>query len=157
MSGLIRGIGDLHLGHVNMALYRGFSSVDEHDEHIISNWNSVVKKRDTTIIFGDVTMETARHYHLLDRLNGYKKVILGNHDLPKHTHKLLQHVNNAGAALKWNGWLLTHIPIHESEIDRFKGNIHAHTHENIIDDPRYICVSAEQIDYTPIDLRQLIQ
>jgi len=31
--------GDLHLGHVNMAKWRGFSSVEEHDEYIIDQWN----------------------------------------------------------------------------------------------------------------------
>lgn len=37
-------ISDLHLGHTNMALHRGFTSVEEHDDYIISKWNSVVNK-----------------------------------------------------------------------------------------------------------------
>ena len=38
-------IADLHLGHTNMALKRGFATVEEHDEHIIEKWNSVVHKQ----------------------------------------------------------------------------------------------------------------
>jgi len=40
----VRFIADLHLGHINMAKHRGFSSVEEHDEHIVKSWNSVVEK-----------------------------------------------------------------------------------------------------------------
>ena len=77
---IVRFIADLHLGHKFMATHRGFASVEEHDEHIITQWNSVVHKRDTTYILGDVTMEKAEQYALLDRLNGAKRVVLGNHD-----------------------------------------------------------------------------
>ncbi len=40
---IVRFIADLHLGHQNMATRRGFSTVEEHDEHVIAKWNSVVK------------------------------------------------------------------------------------------------------------------
>jgi calcineurin-like phosphoesterase family protein len=55
-----------------MAKRRGFSSIEEHDEHIIAKWNSVVNKRDVTYILGDMTMEKSSPYPLLDRLNGFK-------------------------------------------------------------------------------------
>jgi len=42
---VVRFIADLHLGHENMAKKRGFSSAEEHDEHVIKMWNSVVHKR----------------------------------------------------------------------------------------------------------------
>jgi calcineurin-like phosphoesterase family protein len=77
---IVRFIADLHLSHQNMATRRGFSSIEEHDEHIIAQWNSVVSKRDVTYILGDVTMEKSSPYPLLDRLNGLKHVVLGNHD-----------------------------------------------------------------------------
>jgi calcineurin-like phosphoesterase family protein len=77
---IVRFIADLHLSHENMAKRRGFSTIEEHDEHIIEKWNSVVHKRDITYILGDITMEKSAPYHLLDRLNGQKYVVLGNHD-----------------------------------------------------------------------------
>mgnify|MGYP002477993094 CR=1 FL=1 len=54
---VVRFIADLHLGHTNMAIKRGFLTVEEHDEYIITQWNSVVNKRDVTYILGDITME----------------------------------------------------------------------------------------------------
>lgn len=158
---IVRFIADLHLGHTNMALHRGFSSVEEHDEHIIAKWNSVVTKRDLTYILGDVTMEKSTPYPLLDRMNGRKKVVLGNHDLPKHVPDLLQHVEQVGALMRYKGIWMSHCPIHPMELDyRVQRIIHGHIHEKVVllngsPDPRYICVSCEQVDYTPKTLQEL--
>jgi calcineurin-like phosphoesterase family protein len=59
---IVRFIADLHLSHENMAKRRGFSTIEEHDEHIIEKWNSVVHKRDITYILGDITMEKSSPY-----------------------------------------------------------------------------------------------
>ena len=77
-------IADLHLSHKNMAIKRGFKDETEHDNFIIEQWNSVVLKKDTVWILGDITMEKSTPYYLLNKLNGYKKVVLGNHDQPQH-------------------------------------------------------------------------
>lgn len=153
MSNKIRFIGDLHFSHLNMAIKRGFKDEKEHDEFIIDKWNSVVNKNDTTWILGDLTMEKKTPYHLIDRLKGIKKVVLGNHD--HHSKDLLSHVNSVFGSIKYEGFIITHIPIHESEIGRFRGNIHAHTHENSIGG-KYICCSCEQINYTPKTLEELL-
>ena len=34
----VRFIADLHLSHTNMSIRRGFATVEEHDEHIITKW-----------------------------------------------------------------------------------------------------------------------
>ena len=162
-------IADLHLGHFNMAKKRGFSSIEEHDEFIISKWNSKVSKKDTVYILGDLTMEKSTFYPILDRLNGTKKVILGNHDKPQHIPELLKYVSSVCSSIQEKGTILTHIPIHESELHRFRKNIHGHIHENLILKPfkflgftlfnrvdkRYICVSCEQINYTPVSFKEL--
>lgn len=162
---IVRFIADLHLGHQNMATRRGFSTVEEHDEHIIAQWNSVVDKRDVTYILGDVTMEKKSPYALLDRLNGLKHVVLGNHDRRQDVPHLLQHVESVGAMIQYKGIMLTHCPIHPMELDyRFKRNIHGHIHDKqvlLLDsgfedpDPRYICVSCERVDYKPKSLEEL--
>ena len=153
--GRILYISDTHFGHKNMALKRGFSSADEMDEYIVKMWNNKVLKKDTVYILGDITMEKA-NYEILNRLNGYKKVILGNHDQPQHIPKLLQFVNSVCGMYKKGGYVLTHCPIHESEVTRFHRNIHGHVHENSLDDYRYINVSCEVVNYTPMLLEELV-
>jgi calcineurin-like phosphoesterase family protein len=165
----VRFIADLHLGHKNMALKRGFTTVEQHDEHIIEKWNSVVHKRDITYILGDVTMEKAE-YDILNRLNGRKYVVLGNHDKLGHTRKLLEYVDSVAGMMKYKGVMLTHCPMHPMELEyRFNKNIHGHIHEKLVErdftlfgiplfkrvDKRYICVSCEHVDFTPKTLEEL--
>jgi calcineurin-like phosphoesterase family protein len=50
----------------------------QHDEDIIANWNSVVDKKDTVYILGDLCWKYHSHYIML--LNGTKMLIRGNHD-----------------------------------------------------------------------------
>lgn len=160
--GRILYISDTHFHHENMAKKRGFSSAEEMNEHIISCWNKKVLKKDTVWILGDITMEKA-NYDILDRLNGFKKVVLGNHDQPQHIPKLLEYVNSVCGMSKRGEYVLTHCPIHESELGRFKANIHGHVHENSIkkylfwNDPRYINVSCEVVNYTPMLLEELLK
>jgi calcineurin-like phosphoesterase family protein len=161
----VRFIADLHLGHTNMAIKRGFSTVEEHDEHIITQWNSVVNKRDVTYILGDITMEKKSSYPLLDRLNGIKHVVLGNHDRRQDVPHLLQHVENVAGMIQYKGIMLTHVPIHPMELEyRFNKNIHGHIHDKVVMkmldgweviDERYFCVSCEQVDYKPKTLEEL--
>lgn len=122
--------GCLHFGHKWMANHRGFQDEFHHDEHIINNWNKVIKKKDLVWILGDVTMESKEHYYRLDQLNGRKKVVLGNHDLPEHTRELLNYVETVAGVVDYKGYILSHMPIHPNEIGFCRGNIHAHIHEN---------------------------
>ena len=161
----VRFIADLHLGHTNMALKRGFATVEEHDEYIIEKYNSVVSKRDVTYILGDVTMEKSAPYELLDRLNGMKHVVLGNHDRRQDVKKLLEYVESVAGMIQYKGVMLTHCPIHPMELEyRFNKNIHGHIHDKQVllsdscfeePDKRYICVSCERVDYTPKTLEEL--
>ena len=122
-------IGCLHLGHENMAtLHRGWPSSEEHDEHLIKCWNSVVHKRDTVYILGDVTMETSKHYYKLAQLNGVKRVVLGNHDLGRDVPELLKYVDSVSGMIHYKGFWLSHAPLHPQELTFVKGNIHAHVH-----------------------------
>jgi calcineurin-like phosphoesterase family protein len=148
-----------------MATRRGFSSIEEHDEHIIAKWNSVVNKRDVTYILGDVTMEKSSPYPLLDRLNGIKHIVLGNHDRRQDTKKLFEYAESVAGMIQYKGIMLTHAPIHPMELEyRFNKNIHGHIHDKVvmkmldgweIPDERYFCVSCEQVDYLPKSLKDL--
>lgn len=143
-------ISDLHFGHKNMAIKRGFADETEHDNFIIRKWNDIVEKKDTVWILGDITMEKSTSYPLLKQLNGFKKVVLGNHDQPQHVKELLKYVNSVCGMIKYKGFILSHCPIHESEMERYYKNIHGHVHEETIKDDRYINVCCEAINYTPV-------
>ena len=51
-------ISDLHLGHRKILEYspaRGGKTIDEHDEWLVSQWNSVVRnKKDLVWVLGDI-------------------------------------------------------------------------------------------------------
>ncbi|MCH5160832.1 MAG: metallophosphoesterase [Clostridiales bacterium] len=75
---------DLHLGHANYNVFglRGFSSVGQMDETLIERWNARVGKADTVYILGDLIFENnGEPLSYLSRLNGRKRLIVGNHDV----------------------------------------------------------------------------
>jgi len=153
----VRFISDLHLQHKNMAIHRGFKDEFKCDEFIIDSWNSIVKSpKDLTYILGDIAMEKSSSYYILDRLVGRKVVILGNHEMKQHIRELLNYVENVAGMIDYYGFALTHCPIHPIELERYRGNIHGHTHEAIYEDKRYINVCAEVINYQPKTIEELI-
>ena len=175
MAFITRFIGCLHLQHPNMAHHRGFQDEYYHDEHLIECWNKVVSKKDITYILGDVTMESTKGYYQLDRLNGIKHVVLGNHDKKQHVPELLKYVDSVAGMIDYKGYALTHCPIHPSELSFYRANIHAHIHhinklypcevpdsygrESFIlqaTEHKYINVDAKLIDYIPKTLDQLL-
>lgn len=82
--------GDEHYYHKNIIQYAGrpFDSVEEMNETIISNHNSVVSPSDITIHAGDFTWLKDRKevQKLIDRLNGQHIFLKGSHDywLPRN-------------------------------------------------------------------------
>ena len=59
------------------------------NEEIINNWNSVVGKNDEIYILGDISFASPnKTREVLERLNGKKYLILGNHDKMKNIKKL---------------------------------------------------------------------
>lgn len=167
----VRFIADLHFGHKWAAQNRGFSSIEEHNDKIIENWNKIVSKKDLTFVLGDVTMEDKEYIPLIEKLKGRKVLIGGNHDLRGDFVILRKYFESIIGCETYKGFILTHIPIHTSELEgRFRGNIHGHIHDNIVTKPtwssitntpttepdtRYINVSCERIDLRPISLKEL--
>lgn len=148
----------MHLGHENMAKHRGFLKAQDMNEYIIYMWNTVVSKNDCVYVLGDITMEKTRDYPLLKELKGIKNIVLGNHDLKNHIPELLKYVQGVAGMINYkNEFILTHCPIHPSELQfrRFRYNIHGHNHDIPIPDKRYINVSCEQLNYEPIEFEQL--
>lgn len=74
---------DLHLGHKNILKYdnRPFSTIGEHDEVLVDNWNEVVDGEDDIYFLGDFCFGRPEYAEkILQLLKGNKFFIWGNHD-----------------------------------------------------------------------------
>jgi len=141
-------ISDTHFGHINILTFkrsngeplRAFSSIEEMDETIVENWNKTV------------------------RPNGHKRLVRGNHDLfpTKEYMEYFEEIYGVRVLPKL-GLILSHIPIHPESLSRWKYNVHGHLHANLVTipeidniiDSRYINVSCERVNYTPVDLDEI--
>jgi calcineurin-like phosphoesterase family protein len=160
-------ISDPHFGHVGVTKFlradgsklRPWDNVEEMNEVLVDNWNKAVRPFDRVYLLGDATMNR-KALPIFSRLNGDKVLIKGNHDTGK-LGDYTPYFRDIRSCVVRHDMILTHIPVHEMELDRFKFNVHGHLHDHIVmkdgaPDPRYLCVSVEQIDYTPINMDKLI-
>lgn len=147
-------IGDTHFGHKLMESQRPFATLVEHDRQLIQRWNAVVEPGDRVFHLGDVVMNRC-YLPLVEYLNGKKELVLGNHDGWRPQELLDVGFVRLHGATEFKGFILTHIPVHESQFSRFRANIHGHLHSKVLIDLKYICVSAEQINYTPTTLEEV--
>lgn len=173
-------ISDTHFRHENILkftdrdgnLVRGhlFANVDEMDEHMIERWNSVVKQGDIVYHLGDVVMGDKEWFKKnWPRLNGSKRLIVGNHDD-------IPFLSSGGFFKKVGMWrmfpefglMLSHVPMHTSNLLRMSKkdgiwpddcesllNVHGHIHQNDSPEGPYRNISVEVIDYTPINIEDL--
>lgn len=156
-------IGDLHFGHENIITFkdkdgnriRPFDSIEEHDLALMHRWNRIVTEKDKVYVLGDVVMKQ-RYLGYLSMLKGTKILIAGNHDIFSAS-EYLKYFKDVRAYHRIDKMMLSHIPLHPDSKARFSKNVHAHLHSNIIDDPWYFSVSAEQINFTPISLETIRQ
>ena len=161
-------IGDCHFGHRNIIKYcnRPFKDVADMTEKLIKNWNSIVGKNDIVYVVGDFALcGKQKIIEIGNRLNGRKRLILGNHDsasIVTYHEAGFEFVYNHSIVLD-NFYIISHIPMVGISVNAPFANIFAHVH----DDPTYkdcscrsFCVSAERINYTPIlfeDIKALIK
>jgi calcineurin-like phosphoesterase family protein len=76
-------ISDTHFGHENVIKFdkRPFENVQEMNEGMMANWNSVVNKDDLVYILGDFMWKFKdEDFDFVKKLNGRKRLIKGNHD-----------------------------------------------------------------------------
>lgn len=138
---------DLHLGHNKEFLYgpRGFTNVNDMNEAIIENWNSVVKPEDTTYLLGDVMLgDNEAGLECIKRLNGQIFLIWGNHCTD--TRKELLFTDDRVRHKMMGGWYayvikhgkhsiyLSHYPTltanytNNKHFSQFVINLHGHCH-----------------------------
>ena len=125
-------IADTHFGHENVIRFdnRPFSSVEELDEALIKNWNDTVSNEDFIYILGDFSWyNETKTLEILDKLEGKKILIKGNHDrispkIAKQFLKICDYVD-----LYDNNYrvILSHYPL-MSWNGQFRGSIHLYGH-----------------------------
>jgi len=72
---------DMHFGHKMMIRKRGFTSAEDMDEELIKLWNSIIEPNSHVFLMGDISWyEPEKTSEILERLNGIKYLVYGNHD-----------------------------------------------------------------------------
>lgn len=82
-SRMIYLTSDSHHSHFNIIRYtnRPFSSVEEMNETLIENWNSIITNNDIVYHLGDFSMSFGPIKYILPRLNRKELYLIhGNHD-----------------------------------------------------------------------------
>lgn len=153
---------DTHFNHKKIINYcdRPFKSTGEMNRVLVKNWNSVVNKDDIVLFLGDFAFcyGKANTKYWLDKLNGKKLIIKGNHDRSKSTpyiesfiykdefYKIMFIHNPAHVPDSWKGWV-----------------VHGHTHNNecrhyplINPYNKTINVSTEVTNYVPISFNKIL-
>lgn len=163
-------VSDPHFNHTNIIPYsnRPFNSLREMDAAIINNWNRVVSDDDVVLCLGDFCFGTKDNIPYYTRqLNGRKILIKGNHDRSRSLYLdagfqdvLSEFILHPGQAGNKKTILFCHKP--RIGIRGDVANIHGHIHEQTLDPTifeleNYFNVSVENINYTPIDLQEIIK
>lgn len=160
-------ISDTHFGHKNILEYekeaRPFSTLEEMHEVMIDRWNSVVRCNDIVYHLGDFCFGRS-NMAIAARLNGKKRLVMGNHDTyPSADY--LQYFEKLYGMVFYERCVLSHMPVHPNGLgSRWMLNVHGHLHsksvrriimqdtpcETMVDDENYFNVSCEQNNLTPI-------
>lgn len=164
-------ISDTHFGHAGVCKFlapdgksklRPWDTPEEMDEAMVKLWNDTVGPKDVVWHLGDVVINR-KALPILDRLNGRKKLVMGNHDIFKASD-YLKYFEDVKGWHKLDEFALSHIPLHPKSVARWaKGNIHGHLHANKVmkgwlfkkPDLRYTCVCVEQTGFKPIDFEEI--
>lgn len=147
-------ISDLHLGHKNILnfspnrLGHKSESVEEHDTILETRWRSLIHKKDTVLVLGDVAF-TTQALQNFGTWPGYKILIRGNHDVLNEGLYREIFYKIFGVLKKDNMWF-SHAPIHPEEL-RGKPNVHGHTHYKCYPSTHYYNVCVEHNQGYPVD------
>lgn len=113
---MIYYISDNHFSHENVIHFdnRPFENTEVMNESLVQNWNSRVTSDDTVYILGDCFWKNEESsVELIQRLNGHKHLIRGNHDRVKGKLKSYYESIESYAEINDNDRLviLCHYPI----------------------------------------------
>ena len=157
----------------------GFDNVQQIDEFMIDNWNSVVKPNDHVMHLGDIVQQDRQNWmdNNFYKLNGTCELIVGNHDVIPMMAKGNWFTDiSMWRQLQTEELLLSHVPLDADALIRPRyangdravskydqtqwmtvTNVHGHLHTNPSPKGPYKCVCVEQINYTPINIEVVTQ
>ena len=159
-------ISDTHFGHANILKFVDeagvrvrpeFASVEEMNERMIDIWNKNVRFDDKVYHLGDVCfggIKTVRE--VMPRLNGKKRLILGNHDNVKG-HELWKWFEKIDLWTNFTNhdFVITHLPFLPENFRKVKYNVHGHIHRNPDVSSVHLNISCEMTGYAPIHLDEV--
>ncbi len=169
---------DTHFGHSNIIKYcqRPFNSAEHMDEVLISNWNEVVSPQDIVFHLGDFCFGSDKEWiKILQRLNGTKYLILGNHDLKKiaNSNQIKDYFADINMQMRVvvdkQKMLLNHYPFLCFEggyqnVWQLFGHVHSSKHSTGLDKERLVHLFPTQYDvgvdnnnYRPVSFAQVSQ
>ena len=117
---------DLHLGHKLVSEKRGFKTINDHDEAVLSSLTKVANKRTVIWVLGDIG--TKDGVSRLKEVAGRKNLVFGNHDDLKIDYSDV--FDKVFGIVKYKNMWLSHCPIHPQEMYRCVANVHGHIHKN---------------------------
>lgn len=164
-------ISDTHFFHNKDFIWkiRGFNNINEMNEKIIENWNSLIKEDDIVYHLGDIYLGTddlTSVYNLLKSLKGRKYLAYGNHDTDNKIIFLKQNdlfkEINMGYRFRVGKktLILSHYPQLVANKDDKKPiwSIHGHTHsiDKFSDVFHTYNVNVDAHDCKPVNLEEII-
>jgi calcineurin-like phosphoesterase family protein len=168
-------VSDTHFGHSGVCRFtesdgvtkiRPWTDPEEMNEDMVRMWNDTVRPNDKVYHLGDVVINR-KYLPILDRLNGDKVLIKGNHDIFK-LEDYVKYFKDIRGSHKMSEYILSHIPIHPESLARWcGGNAHGHLHTNevmkinsngeLVPDTRYFNVCVEKTGFKPILFEEFIK
>ena len=149
---------DLHFYHKNILEYcqRPFDSVEQMNEVLIKNWNSVVNEDDIVYVLGDFCFGNKEMLkNIIGQLKGRKILCLGNHDgLTKSAYYEagFETVTKSPIIVD-SDFILSHHPI-QGDLGKFF-NIHGHKHKLPTEEqfsPRHFDIGVDDHNFFPHEL-----
>lgn len=135
------------------------------DSALIRNWNKTVKSNDLVYVLGDFTMRGTESYSwfqsIIDKLNGEKILILGNHDKLSALKYVELGFKSAHTSLSLDNkrLFLIHDPSNRGIAPKNYKILCGHVHNLFVfadGEPTTLNVGVDIWDYKPISLEQVI-
>lgn len=151
---------DHHFGHKLIIDFesRPFENAMEMNEAMIGRWNEVVGPEDKVFHLGDfsfLNLEATRA--IVSRLNGYKMLILGNHDRGRGRAWWLEagfdEVSEYPLIYK-DFFFLSHEPMYMNKHMPYV-NVHGHIHGQKYEGKNYFNICVEHWEYRPLSFEQI--
>ena len=159
---------DTHFNHANVIKYsqRPFEDLEDMTETLIERWNACVQPGDTIYHLGDFALSWGKKLKdlcdsLLERLNGQKWLIVGNHDREEVTKnpRWVKVVHYHEIKLDLGGEhrqriVMCHYAMRSwNQMQRGSWMLHGHSHGNLEDiGGKIMDVGVDAQDYAPVSL-----